>query len=351
MRKMAVVLILFLIFPLVITSCGSASEKLASKSFKPCVVSGIGGFDDNSYSWSALEGIKKVSQELGVEYGQFEVDYSTLIVPQLEEAVAQNCTLIIAMSYDMHYALEDFVPQHPEVNFVLVDSVLDQSFPNLKSISFDVSQPAFLAGYASAAISKTGVVAEYGGVKIPPLLPFMDGYSEGIDYYNAQKGAHVKLLGWNRATQSGEFAGGFMHQEEGKVLAQFFMDFGADVIFPVADNTGLGTLQYVKTHNEENSEHPKVSVVWVDNDGSAIMPEYSDIILTSVEKAISNSIIEVVREASAGNFDNTTYVGTFANNGVLIAPWHEFEKEISPELNAELEVIKKNVFRKNSEKG
>ena len=48
----------------------------------------------------------------------------------------------------------------------------------------------------------------WGGDKFSTVTIFMDGFSEGIDYYNKQKNKNVKLVGWNEATQNGVFIGG-----------------------------------------------------------------------------------------------------------------------------------------------
>jgi basic membrane protein A len=340
MRKNWMFLVVLLIIPFALASCGEQSNNLADGEFKPCIVSGVGGFNDNSFGQSGLKGMEKITGELGIEFGRFEVSYSTQITPQIQASVDQSCDLVIAMSYEMKDAIEDIAKQNPTVNFVVIDSNTEEELPNVKQVFFDVSQPSFLAGYAAAAVSKTGVVATYGGKKNGPLLLFLNGFYDGVDYYNTLKGTSVKVLGWNREQQDGDFAGGYSHQEEGKVLAQFFIDSGADVIFPVAGSTGLGTLNYVKNHNLTEADAPKASVVWVDSDGAAGMPEYSDIILTSVEKGIPKSVEDVVRLAYQGNFDNSTYTGAFSNEGVLISPWHEFASRIPLTLDDEVNKIK-----------
>ena len=69
----------------------------------------------------------------------------------------------------------------------------------------------------------------------------MDGFYEGVQYYNKQKGKNVQVLGWNEADQKGgTFAGSFTDQNKGLQISQTFIQQGADVIFPVAGGAGLG---------------------------------------------------------------------------------------------------------------
>ena len=108
-------------------------------------------------------------------------------------------------------------------------------------MQFDTAQAAFLAGYLAAGYSKSGKVATYGGLKIPPVTIFMDGFADGVAYYNQQKSKNVQVLGWDKATQNGTFAESFTDQDKGKALSDTFVAQGADVIMPVAGGTGLGT--------------------------------------------------------------------------------------------------------------
>ncbi len=54
------------------------------------------------------------------------------------------------------------------------------------------------------------------------------------------------MLGWNEQTQKGEFTGDFTNQTKGQTVTQTFISEGADVIFPVAGNVGLGAAKAVQ---------------------------------------------------------------------------------------------------------
>src|SRR6185437_5942711 len=112
--------------------------------------------------------------------------------------------------------------------------------PNVYSLQFDTAQAGFLAGYLAAGMSKTGKVATYGGLKIPPVTIFMDGFADGVAYYNTQKKKNVQVLGWNKAKQEGTFTEDFVAPDKGKQKSDAFVAQGADVIFPVAGGTGTG---------------------------------------------------------------------------------------------------------------
>ena len=70
---------------------------------------------------------------------------------------------------------------------------------------FNTDEAAFLAGYLAAGTTKTGKVGTFGGINIPPVTIFMDGFYYGVQKYNADNGTNVEVLGWDPAKQKGLF--------------------------------------------------------------------------------------------------------------------------------------------------
>ena len=61
-----------------------------------------------------------------------------------------------------------------------------RSGPNVYGLQYNTAQGGFLGGYLAAGMTKTGKVATYGGLNIPPVTIYMDGFWEGVQYYNSQ---------------------------------------------------------------------------------------------------------------------------------------------------------------------
>jgi basic membrane protein A len=206
-------------------------------------------------------------------------------------------------------------------------------------MQFDTAQAAFLAGYLAAGYSESGKVATYGGLNIPPVTIFMDGFADGVAHYNQEKGTNVQVLGWNKATQTGTFAESFIDQNKGKQLSDAFVAQGADVILPVAGGTGLGTAAAAQAANNA------YVVIWVDIDGCESAQQYCSTFLTTVVKNIPDAVSAAALQAStsSGLIQGGT-IGTLANNGVSIAPYHEFDDDINPDLKAEIENLKQAII-------
>jgi basic membrane protein A len=87
-----------------------------------------------------------------------------------------------------------------------------------------------------------------------------------------------------------------------------------------------------------------IALLGVDADLFVTDPTVDPIILTSVEKGIKQATTAVVTAAAGGNLDFTPYIGTLKNDGVGIAPFHNFESKVAPTLQGELDTIKAGII-------
>jgi basic membrane protein A len=199
----------------------------------------------------------------------------------------------------------------------------------LKGIQFSTNESAFQAGYVAAGVSKTGKVATYGGLNIPPVTIFMDGFAKGVAHYNKAKGKTVTVLGWDTAKKDGTFVGGFSDSAKALQISKNFEQQGADVIFPVAGGLGGATAG--------NSMTSKKSVViWVDTDGYVAAPQYKSVLLTSVVKGVGTSVQAVIKDQANGKFSSTGYNGNLKNAGTFLAPYHDLIRKVPTALRTEV---------------
>ncbi len=330
---------------ILLAGCGAAPEAGggatgAASDYTGCIVSDSGGFDDQSFNQSSYEGLKKAEKDLGIKVNQVESKTNNDFEPNLRAMVSAGCDLTVTVGFLLGDATKAQAEANPDAHFAIIDFGYETPIPNVKPIIYDTAQAAFLAGYLAAGTTKTGTVATFGGIKIPTVTIFMDGYADGVKYYNEQKGTDVKVLGWNKAAQDGSFTGDFEKQDKGKQFTQNFLDQGADIVMPVAGPVGKGAGAALK---EAKAAGKDVKLIWVDSDGYLTAPDYKDIMLSSVMKQMGEAVEAVIKEDKDGNFSNTPYVGTLANEGVQLAPFHDLDSEVPAELKAELEQIKKDI--------
>jgi len=298
------------------------------------MVTDTGGIDDKSFNASAWAGMQKAQADgkATVSYVQSktEADYAT----NISKLESQNCNLIVTVGGLMGDATKAAAKASPTQHFAEVDAAGNGA--NLQGLQYNTAQGGFLGGYLAASYSKTGVVATYGGLKIPPVTIYMDGFADGVKYFNTQKGKSVKVLGWDVAKQDGSFAGSFTDQGKGQTLATNFIAQGADVIFPVAGGTGLGSAAIAKSGG-------KASIIWVDSDGFVSAPQYGSVFLSTVYKGVDTAVTKAVEDSSSGTFATKDYIGDLTNGGTGLSPFHDFDAKVSADTKAELTKIQADI--------
>lgn len=326
---------------LLLAGCAAAPEAgddtPAAPDFLPCMVSDTGGFDDNSFNEIGKQGLEDAATALGVKANAVESQAETDYASNLSNLVDQGCNIIVTVGFLLADATKAAAEANPDVDFAIIDdSSID--LPNVKPIVFDTAQAAFLAGYAAASYSKTGIVGTFGGIPIPPVTIFMDGFVDGVNYYNTVKGTSVKALGWDVAAQDGAFTGGFEANDTAKSTAKNLLDQGADVLLPVGGPIYISGAEAIKDSGKD------IALIGVDADVTQTDPSVAGILLTSIMKGMQVGVSEVVKSTADGKFDNSPFVGTLANGGVAIAPFHDFESKVDPGLQAELDALKADII-------
>jgi len=329
-----------------LAACGDAPDEDSNASeksdFLPCILSDAGGFDDKSFNQLSYEGVQDAAKQLGSELKQFESKNENDYAPALEQFVAQGCDAIVTVGFALSAATVESAKANPDIEYILIDDAADNDFDgnkdaeNIKPILYDTAQAAFLAGYAAADYTKTGVVGTYGGQPFPTVTIFMDGFKQGVDYYNEQKGKNVKLFGWE-GNDKGVFTGGFDANEKATNAAKQILDQNADVILPVGGPIYQGALTAIKDSGKD------VAIIGVDADFYETDPSTQDLVLTSILKNMKISTTEAVVAAGEGDFDTSPYVGTLENDGVGLAPFHNFESKISDTLQSELDEVRQGI--------
>lgn len=305
--------------------------------FLPCMVSDAGGFDDKSFNQLGFEGLERAAGELGVEFLTVQSDSESDYAPNLTNLVDQGCSMIITVGFALASAAGESALANPDVEYVSIDDVVDNDFdgetdaPNIKPIVFDTAQAAFLAGYASASYSTAGKVGTFGGMNFPTVSIFMDGFAQGVEYYNEQNGTAVEVLGWDGT--DGVFTGGFVANQDAINAAQGLVDQGVDVLLPVGGPIYQSAASVIRDSGRD------IALLGVDADLFETDPSVGDLLLTSIRKLIDVGVEDAVLAAGIGEFDPTPFIGTLENGGVGLAPFHDFESKVSPDLQAELDEI------------
>jgi basic membrane protein A and related proteins len=316
----------------------AVSSPPAAAGLNACMVLDTGGINDHSFNQTSYAGMiaaNKANPNVKISYvpSNSGNDYT----PNLTNEVNKGCSTTIAVGGLMENNVKAIAKANPSDHFAEVDA--PSTGPNVYGMQFNTAQGGFLGGYLAAGMSKTGKVATWGGLNIPPVTIYMDGFWEGVQYYNAQNHKSVAVLGWNEKQQkAGTFSQSFTDQNKGKQISETEIQQGADVIFPVAGGAGLGAAAAA----QGSSGH--VSVIWVDTDGCVSAAQYCKYFLSSVTKNLSGAVQTYLTAAATGTFPTGSYIGTLKNGGTGLAPFHDFASKVPASLVSKLATVKAGII-------
>ena len=319
------------------TSIATTTPMPPAENGRVCQVTNTGGLYDDSFNETILRGVQDGSARFDWDVKILQSTSTPDFEKNIKEFLRGDCDLIIGL-IPMMDAFQAAAETNPNQRFMFTDFSYDPPLNNIWSQIYAVDQAAFLAGYTAASVTETQKVGVFGGIDIPSVTDFMDGFALGVAYYNQNNETDVEVLGWDAQKHEGLFIGDFCCAAEGRQRTQQLLDQGADVILPVAGTgAGIGSLYAVKKHGS-------AYIIGVDTDWVVTDPDYKDIILTSVMKNYDVSVVEAVKAIEEASFVGGVHVGTLETGEVGLAPFYELDQLISATVKERLEQIRKDII-------
>ncbi|MDX8354976.1 BMP family ABC transporter substrate-binding protein [Cognatiyoonia sp. IB215182] len=314
------------------TSTGAAA-------FTACQVTDTGGIDDNSFNQTAWKGVQDAIADLGIEGRFLESQAETDYEANINSLIGGQCDVIITVGFLLGDATKTAAEANPDQRFSIVDFAYDPPLANVLGQVYATDEAAFLAGYLAAGMSKTGILGTFGGINIPPVTIFMDGFVNGANYYNERNGTDVAVLGWDTTTREGLFTNNFESLDDGRAFAQNLYDEGADIVLPVAGPVGLGSAALA---DEVGTD--QLMIIGVDADLYLTDPEKGHVYLTSITKRMDSTVRQVIEMAMNDQFEGGLIVGALENGGVDLAPFHDLEGAVPDTLKADLADLRASII-------
>jgi basic membrane protein A len=261
---------------------GQTEEKPA---IKVGLVTDIGGLNDRSFNQLANEGLERAKSELGVEGQAVTSESNADYVPNLSRLAQQKFDLVIGVGFLMADAVATVAKKFPDTSFAIIDfpqSGLKGKPTNVRGLLFKENEAGYLVGYLAALVTKEKggdqVISSVGGQKIPPVDAYIAGYQAAA----GEAASGMKTL--NGYSQD------FVDQAKCKEIALNQIAEGAQVVFQVAGQCGLGALDAAKEKG--------VLGIGVDADQGYL----GDHILTSAQKKVDVAVFDTAKAAQDGTF-------------------------------------------------
>ena len=326
---------------LLVVACGGGSSSgsggggsSCSKTWKVGLVTDVGKLSDKSFNFDSYKGVQdaQADSSLCVKGAAIESSTADDYPKNIQQFLDQKYDLIIGVGFNLGDAITKAAKENSGTKFLLVDSfdfadLAPGKTPpaNLEGILFAEDQPGFLAGALAALVSKSGTIGVVAGLQtVPPVVHYVEGYAAGAQY--AKPGTKVLKI---YQPESG--AKDFNDPDWGKQQAETFISQGADVIFGAGGNTGNGALLGAKGKGK--------FCIGVDVDQYVSYPDVDSCLITSAEKHLSLAVKEAVTGLVKGNFKSGINSFDIKNDGIGLAPYHDYDSKIDAAVKAKITEI------------
>jgi basic membrane protein A len=301
---------------------------------KTAMVTDIGGLGDKSFNDLAYAGLQKAEADYGVEIKVQESKEQTDYESNINLLANAGYNPIFAVGFLMTDTVTKMAPQFPNVTFAGIDIFFDKPAANVIGLNFAENEAAYLAGVVAGKltvlkdldprINDKKTLGFVGGMEIPPVQKFQAGFIAGAKSVLPD----VKVIS--------VYTGSFTDQQKGYEAGKAIIEQGADIVFAAAGQTGIGTFKACK----EN----KALFIGVDSDQYLTLTDPGDTIVTSAVKRIDVAVANVVGKA----VDKTLQGGEnvvfgLKDDGVGIAPYHDWEAKIPAEITAAVDKAKADI--------
>lgn len=343
MKKKLLALLMAGVMAMGIVGCGGGSdapaEDTAADGALDVVFVVTGQLGDKSFNDSANAGITEMAETMGCNTKVIEIGRDqTKWQPTFEDLAEEGAyDLIITNGSNAGELVLSIAEMYPEQKFVLFDMEMEGDYPNVYTISYEQNEASYLAGVLAAMVTKSDMefaneenkIGFVGGEEHPIITDFLVGYIEGAKSVSEDITVYVSYIGsWDDTARGKETA-----------MAQY--NQGVDIIFPAAEQAGLGCVDAAVEMGKY--------IIGVDSDQAmlfdGVSEEKANAILTSVLKEVGNSLVR----AASMEMEGTLPWGTFeslglAEEGVGLADNAYYQANVPDDIKAAVEAANEDVM-------
>jgi len=316
-------------FILVLTLLLALSGIPAAAKEKPTLgmLIGVAGLGDQSFNDMIYAGMIKAKQELDLDLIIEDGEKSESgFMLSMQRLIDKRASIIVANGFHLKDLVQDYATRYPDRWFILHDAGL-ANLPNVASIIYSDHEGSFLAGALAGMMTKTGKVGFLGGVDIPIIHVFLEGYKQGVLYIDP-----TVLISEDFITQSPDLSG-FRNPAAGYKHATAAFESGIDILYVAAGLTGNGALQAASDAN--------TFAIGVDSDQDHLAPGH---VLTSMMKRLDVTTYSEVKKIITGNFTPGIKIYGLKENGIGLSEMKFTRDLIPPKVLQRLDEIQAGII-------
>ena len=310
MRKLVALAIALILFPV--------SGWAQSNSTRPLRVALLlpGPVTDGTFNSAADKGIKAAERK----FPNIKVTVQENIsFAQSEEAMRayarDGFDVVIGHGFQFGEPATKLHAEYPKTWFI-VNTAKVSAAPNLASFDNRWGDAGYYAGYIAAMLTKTGTIGHVGGIPVPVIQEFNEGFERGAKRFNP----NVKMLS--------AYVGSFSDIAKGKEVTLSLIEQGADVVTATGNESVVGTLEAAK--------EKKVLMIGTAFDSAALAP---DTIVTTALVNFDVNLEMAISRILNGTIEPKDYLLGLTENGIGLAGYGKFDTAISSENKAKVQAL------------
>lgn len=322
--------ILFLTVALVLFNLASCTKPSAEPVLKAGMLTDQPSVYDKSFNEGTYNGLLRAERELdgvAVRFLNPTGENTTAYTAAIDDLYDTGHRLIVCPGFVFEKTVYETQDRYPDCKFVTVDGAPNdgnfsapdgptyKTAENTVAVMFSEHEAGFLAGLAAALEIGSGKLGFVGGMELPAVVRFCEGFRQGVQYTNVTYGTDCSM-----EPEDIQYTDTFTNPELGQQLAAVMFDRGVKVIFGCGGRTGTGAIAEAAERRKNGQD---VWAVGVDTDQYAL-GEYVDseastssAVLTSAIKYLDTAVFEICKAVLDGTFEGgRTITFNAANNGV-----------------------------------
>ena len=242
-----------------------------------------GDTGDSAFINSARNGIGQAENEFRTPVTLTRIKTTYDLTATIKKVADSGANPIILLGNQNVTPVMNLAERYPHTNFTIIDGLAPPLYPNVQSILFKDHEGAFLVGMIAGRLSHTGFVGFVGGMDIPLIRNFAQGFQQGVKYAAPDVKVDVQMVGTT--------ADAWSNPEKAKSIAQTQYREGADIIFAAAGGSTVGVL---KAADEMNK-----LAIGVDSNQNGLYPGR---VLTSLVKRIDAAVYDTLKNTYEGTW-------------------------------------------------
>ena len=221
----AIVLLVLITLPSCTSHPTTSAKSTAPSAFKVALLT-PGPVSDAGWNAAAYEGLELIKSKLGADTALVQTKSPADFDDAFRDFASRGFNLIFAHGFEYTDSALEVAQSFPDTYFVVSSG--SQSSANVASVTFNVDQATYVEGVLAAGVSKTGVVGAVGGIELPSIKLFFEGFKRG--FLSVQPKGRILI----------SYTGNFDDVGAAKEAALAQIGQGADVLIHNSDAAGLG---------------------------------------------------------------------------------------------------------------